>query len=77
MAVPVAAVEDSAALGPQDLVVVGVKGPALAEIAPKMAPLVGPETIVLPAMNGVPWWFFDGFGGSLSGTSLRSVDPVV
>ena len=72
---PIRASADAAELGRQDLVVLAVKGPALASVAPSIAPLLGPETIVLPAMNGVPWWFFQGFGGSLAGTSLRSVDP--
>jgi len=66
---------DAAELGPQDLVVLAVKGPALAAAAPSIAPLLGPETIVFPAMNGVPWWFFQGFGGRLEGSILRSVDP--
>src|SRR5690606_20855543 len=35
----------------------------------------GPETVVLTAMNGVPWWFFEGFGGALAGTPLPVVDP--
>jgi 2-dehydropantoate 2-reductase len=72
---PIKASADAADLGRQDLVVLAVKGPALAAVAPAIAPLIGPETIVLPAMNGVPWWFFQGFGGSLAGTSLRSIDP--
>src|SRR5690606_31518985 len=42
---------------------------------PQMAPLIGPETVVLTAMNGVPWWFFEGFGGALAGTPLPVVDP--
>ena len=72
---PIRASADAAELGRQDLVVLAVKGPALAAVAPSIAPLIGPGTMVLPAMNGVPWWFFQGFGGSLSGTSLSSVDP--
>lgn len=72
---PIRASACAAELGRQDLVVLAVKGPALASVAPSIAPLLGPETIMLPAMNGVPWWFFQGFGGSLAGTSLRSVDP--
>jgi 2-dehydropantoate 2-reductase len=71
----VAATEDPAALGPRDLVVLAVKAPALADVARRIGPLVGPDTIVLTAMNGVPWWFFDGFGGRLAGTRLASVDP--
>jgi 2-dehydropantoate 2-reductase len=62
-------------LGPQDLVIVAVKAPAMAQVAASMAPLLGPETIVLTAMNGVPWWFFEGFGGPYQGTRLNSVDP--
>ena len=72
---PVRVVEDTRALGAQDLVVVAVKGPALPAVAPQVGPLLGPETLVLPAMNGVPWWFFHGLGGSHEGAAVRSVDP--
>ena len=75
VAVPVRAEADPAVLGVQDLVVVAVKAPALAEVARRIAPLLGPQTMVLTAMNGVPWWFFQGFGGALAGTRLASVDP--
>jgi 2-dehydropantoate 2-reductase len=71
----VTAVADPAALGVQDLVIVAVKAPALADVARHIAPLIGPDTIVLTAMNGVPWWFFEGFGGPLTGTTLQAVDP--
>jgi 2-dehydropantoate 2-reductase len=64
-----------AQLGVQDLVVVAVKAPAMAEVARSIGPLIGPHTIVLTAMNGVPWWFFEGFGGRLQGTRLKAVDP--
>ncbi len=55
-------------LGPQDLLVIAVKAPALAAAARAAAPMIGPETLILPMMNGVPWWFAEG-------ESLRSVDP--
>lgn len=71
----VCATDDPAELGVQDLVVVAVKATALVHVAQKIAPLIGPETIVMTAMNGVPWWFFDGFGGEYAGTRLASVDP--
>ncbi|MCX7027417.1 MAG: 2-dehydropantoate 2-reductase [Spirochaetes bacterium] len=74
-AVPIRASENPADLGEQDLVVVAVKAPALAFVAPRLSPLLGPNTIVMPAMNGVPWWFFQGFGGELAGTRLKSIDP--
>jgi 2-dehydropantoate 2-reductase len=71
---PAHAEDDPAALGPQDLVVLTVKAPALSELAPRLAPLIGPQTLVLPAMNGVPWWFCQGLPG-WQGQPLRSVDP--
>ncbi len=62
-------------LGPQDLVIVAVKAPAMADVAKGIAPLLGPNTMVMTAMNGVPWWFFQGFGGKLQGTTLNTIDP--
>jgi len=75
IAAPVRVAESPSELGVQDLVVIAVKGPALAGVAATIAPLLGPDTIVLTAMNGVPWWFFDGFGGSCDGMQLKSIDP--
>jgi 2-dehydropantoate 2-reductase len=70
--VPARVSESAKELGPQDLVIIAVKGPALTEVARNIAPLLGPSTIVMPAMNGVPWWFaFDSFGAR----PLESVDP--
>lgn len=75
--VPVNVVADPAELGVQDLVVVAVKAPALAGVAERIGPLLGPDTMVLVAMNGVPWWFLQGgFGGELAGTRLAAVDPA-
>ena len=71
----VQATADPASLGPQDLVVIAVKAPALREVAQQIAPLLGPDTLVLCAMNGVPWWFLQGFGGQLQGRQLESIDP--
>jgi 2-dehydropantoate 2-reductase len=67
--------EHPAVLGVQDVVVVAVKAPALAGVAARIAPLLGPQTIVLPAMNGVPWWFCQGLPGAVAGLTLASVDP--
>lgn len=64
-----------AELGVQDLVIVAVKAPAMGEVAKAIAPLIGPDTMVLTAMNGVPWWFFEGFGGEYAGRRLEAVDP--
>ena len=54
---PAQASDSVHALGPQDLVIIAVKGPALPVVARQIGPLLGPDTIVMPAMNGVPWWF--------------------
>jgi 2-dehydropantoate 2-reductase len=62
-------------LGPQDVVIVSVKSPALAQVVPALGPLLGRDTVVVFAMNGIPWWFFHGLGGPFEGHHLRSVDP--
>ena len=67
--------DDATALGVQDLVILAVKGPALASVAPAVQALLGPQTQVLAAMNGVPWWFFEGLPGACHGLTLSSVDP--
>ncbi|HEY0804275.1 MAG TPA: 2-dehydropantoate 2-reductase [Pseudonocardiaceae bacterium] len=72
---PVHASDDPAELGVQDVVIIAVKAPAMQSVASVVGPLLGPETTVLTAMNGVPWWFFDGFGGPCAGRQLDSVDP--
>ena len=72
---PVAAASERAAdLGVQDLVIIAVKGPALSQVAQQLGPLLGPDTVVLPAMNGVPWWFIEDQPG-LGDRPLDSVDP--
>jgi len=71
---PARASEQAAELGVQDLVVIAVKGPALTQVARDIAPLLGPHTLVMPAMNGVPWWFCHGVEG-FPGGALHSVDP--
>jgi 2-dehydropantoate 2-reductase len=73
--VPVTVSDNAADLGKQDLVIVGVKGPSLAAVAPAVAAMLAPDTIVLPAMNGVPWWFTSGLTGDAADMPLRSVDP--
>ena len=74
--VQVKATADAGALGEQDIVIVAVKACGLADALPAILPLVGANTLVVPAMNGVPWWFFSGFGGrALDGMQLEGVDP--
>lgn len=70
---PLHASDDPAVLGEQDLVILAVKGPAVAAVAPQVAALCGPQTRVLTALNGLPWWFTAGL--SVPGLKLASVDP--
>jgi 2-dehydropantoate 2-reductase len=72
---PVRASAEPAELGVQDVVVIAVKAPALADVARNIAPLLGPHTLIVPAMNGVPWWFCQGLSGPAAGLALKSVDP--
>ena len=67
---------NAAELGMQDLVIIAVKAPALREVAQQIAPLLGKDTVVLTAMNGVPWWFLQDFGGKSSNRALTSVDAT-
>lgn len=71
----VEASDDPAKLGAGDYVVLALKGQDVASVAPSLRPLLGAETAVVTTMNGLPWWFFQGFGGPLSGRTLKAVDP--
>jgi len=71
----VSADRDPARLGPQDYVIVAVKGQSLPEVAASIRPLLGPGTAVVTAMNGVPWWFFDRLPFGAGKLRLESLDP--
>jgi 2-dehydropantoate 2-reductase len=71
---PVRATDDPLELEEQDVVIIALKGDVLPSVAPRLGPLIGPETIVVPAMNGVPWWFNSNIAGP-AGKPLQSVDP--
>jgi 2-dehydropantoate 2-reductase len=69
----VKAESDPARLGPQDYVLVTVKAQSLTGVADTIAPLLGKDTSVVTAMNGVPWWFFQGI--KAQDNRLESLDP--
>lgn len=69
------ATDDPAELGVQDVVFVGLKAHSAAEAAGTMTPLLGPDTVVVPAVNGFPWWYFHGFGDPYEGHQVHAVDP--
>jgi 2-dehydropantoate 2-reductase len=62
-------------VGAVDVVFLGVKAHSLPQLAPQLRPVLGANTIVVSTQNGVPWWFFQGFGGPWEGMRLERVDP--
>jgi len=72
---PIKADSDPSRLGPQDYVLVTVKAQSLTDVAASIAPLLGAETSIVTAMNGVPWWFFDRLKFGDGKERLESLDP--
>jgi len=67
--------DDLSIVAGADAVFLTLKAHSLPEIAPRLGPLLGPETAIVTAQNGIPWWYFERHGGPLDGTRLRTVDP--
>jgi 2-dehydropantoate 2-reductase len=67
--------DDPAEVGPVDFVFLGLKAHAYAEAGSMLAPLLGPQTAVIAAQNGIPWWYFHGLEGPYAGRRVESVDP--
>jgi len=72
---PVRAAATPEEAGVQDVVILTVKAPSLGEVAGRLGPLLGSETPIVAALNGIPWWFFSGIGGALEGRRLSTLDP--
>ena len=62
-------------VGPVEVVFLGVKVHGLTQLAPQLKPVLGPNTAVVGTQNGIPWWFFQGWGGEHEGMHLERVDP--
>ncbi|WP_159944035.1 MULTISPECIES: 2-dehydropantoate 2-reductase [unclassified Nocardiopsis] len=69
------ATDDPAEVGPVDAVLLGLKAQHYAGCGPLLRPLLGPDTAVVAAQNGIPWWYFHGVDGPLAGRRIESVDP--
>jgi 2-dehydropantoate 2-reductase len=67
--------DDPRQLEPQDVVILTVKAHAVPGVIDNLQPLLGPETAVLCAQNGIPWWYFHKHGGALEGRTIEAVDP--
>src|SRR4051812_8217485 len=75
VAANVAATDDYAEAGPQDLVILALKAHQVAAVADQLPHLFGPETCVVTMQNGIPYWYFHQHGGHLEGRPVLSVDP--
>ncbi|WP_281018036.1 MULTISPECIES: 2-dehydropantoate 2-reductase [unclassified Minwuia] len=69
------ATDDPSELGPQDYVLLTLKAHGVRAVADAMQPLLGPDTAVVTAQNGMPWWYFHGLEGKYAGQRLVSADP--
>ena len=66
---------DPAEAGPQDFVIITLKAHSTSRVVDAMQPLLGPDTAVVTAQNGFPWWYFYKVGDPYEGLRLASVDP--
>lgn len=71
----VKATSNIAEAGVQDVVILGMKAHQLEPVVKDLRALYGPNTIVIPTQNGIPWWYFRKHGGEFEGRSIRSADP--
>ena len=62
-------------VGAVDVVFLGVKAHGLPGLAPQLKPVLGADTTIVSTQNGIPWWYFQGFGGDWEGLRLERVDP--
>jgi 2-dehydropantoate 2-reductase len=69
------AADDPAGFGPQDVVVIALKAHSIAPMLPRIAALLTPDTAVVTAINGIPWWYFCGAGGRFEGQPVECLDP--
>ena len=72
----VKATDDYAAAGPHDVVILAMKAHQVEAVARDVPKLFGPDTVVVPMQNGIPYWYFHRYPGALAGTQVHSVDPT-
>lgn len=72
---PIRCTDNSVELGQQDIVLVTLKSPMIAPAVEQLKALIGPETIVVFVMNGIPWWYYYKHGGPHDGERIAQLDP--
>jgi 2-dehydropantoate 2-reductase len=65
----------ASAFGPQDYIILAVKAQQLSAALADLRPLLGADSCVVSAMNGIPWWFFSGLLGCVVHASARLLAP--
>ncbi len=68
-------VGDAASLGVQDYVLITLKAQGIEAALPQLAPLIGPQTAIVAAVNGIPWWYCYGLPASLADRRITAIDP--
>jgi 2-dehydropantoate 2-reductase len=71
----VRATDDYREAGPQDLIILAMKAHHVEAVAPQVPKLFGPDTVVVPMQNGIPYWYFHRYPGELANSQVKSVDP--
>jgi 2-dehydropantoate 2-reductase len=61
--------------GVADVVLLAVKAHSLPQLASQLKHVLGPHTTVVSTQNGIPWWYFQGIGGTAEGMRLERIDP--
>lgn len=67
--------DDPRGIGVQDYVIVALKAHTISAVAESIVPLLGPDTSVVTASNGIPYWYFYRASGPITDISLQSIDP--
>ena len=68
-------VGEAANLGVQDYVLITLKAQGIEAALPQLAPLIGPQTAIVAAVNGIPWWYCYGLPAPLADRRITAIDP--
>jgi 2-dehydropantoate 2-reductase len=67
--------DDPAEIGPQDYIFITLKAHSVPGVCAAMQPLLGPDSAVVTAANGLPWWYFHKLAGPWENHRVKAVDP--
>ena len=71
----VKAVEKMSEVETPDVVILAVKAHQVEPVVDDLAKLMGPNTVLIPMQNGIPWWYFQSFSGQYEDHPVETVDP--